>query len=409
LSVENFQKIKKIKIKNRLKLMEFPNVQGVGVGFKRVGGEFIDEMAVRVYVKKKIPLETLKNNQQIPEKIGEVPTDVIQIGTLRMQAHTFRARPAQGGDSVGDCYWPPLGWYTAGTLGGVFIDNTDGSEVILSNNHVLAGSDDVTINIANVGDDVVQPGTLDCGDCAGDEIADLKRWVQYDLYPNWNKVDAAIAKVRNSGDIENRIHDIGIPSGSRALTTDDVGVTNVQKSGRTTEYTQGLVFDIAFDTASIKTAQNHWIRFEDQILIQPLNNKPFSLNGDSGSLIFDMDNKRVGLLWGGSCDGWTVANHINEVYNQLNIRQPEPILGVCVPLMPCLSLAFITCKKEWGIIECLVQGIPECAKLVLGCPKITPVPDYMDRYAIINLEKIPKNMRRSMEKMFDEIRKFQKT
>lgn len=411
MSEEKSRRLREIKRKHRDQLMSLPNVSGVGIGRKVVGGKLTERFAIRIYVTKKVPKERLKKDALVPSEVEGVPTDVVQIGKLRRLAHTFRARPARGGDSIGDCTWVVQGWYTAGTLGGLFIDNTDGAQVILSNNHVIAESDDVTINVANVGDDVVQPGTMDCGDCATDVIANLKRWQQYQLPPQWNRVDAAIAEVVNVGDVLNDIHDIGPPTGHRALTTADEGVTTVQKSGRTTEYTQGLVFDVDFDTTPINMGQGNVAQFEDQILIQPAGGVPFSLGGDSGSLVLDMDSKIVGLLFAGSCDGWAVANHFGHVLGDLDIRLPTPVVEVCVPLTICLSLAicyhpvYYLCGKldlKEGVI-CLKEGL--CVNL---CPAITPLPPDLGGYRVIDLDKIPPKMRRSVEKMLEEIRKHEK-
>jgi hypothetical protein len=297
---EEFKRFKDVKVKNREKLLSLPNVNGVGVGPKMVRGEPTTEAAVRVYVTKKVPGERLKKEEKIPGKIGGVITDVVQIGEVHFLSHTGRQRPARGGDSVGDCR--PT-YTSAGTLGGLFIDNTDGKQVILSNTHVLAGFDDETIDYAAVGDLEVQPGTYDWGDCTDDVIATLKRWVQYKVTPAWNKVDCAIAEVINPADVTNDIYVIGPPSGHRALGPADVGVTVVQKNGRTTEYTQGTVIDLSYDTSSMTTVHGHSIRFEDQILVAPIGGVPVSDHGDSGSLVLDMDNKVVGLLFAGSSLG----------------------------------------------------------------------------------------------------------
>ena len=48
--------------------------------------------------------------------------------------------------------------------------------------------------------------------------------------------------------------------------------------------------------------------------------RPFSMPGDSGSLIVDAETKRpVGLLFAGDGDGSTFANRIDKVVNALTI------------------------------------------------------------------------------------------
>ena len=51
-------------------------------------------------------------------------------------------------------------------------DAATGQRLILSNNHVLANSND-----AQVGDTVVQPGSIDGGHAVSDKIAELERFV----------------------------------------------------------------------------------------------------------------------------------------------------------------------------------------------------------------------------------------
>jgi hypothetical protein len=428
MSEEELQRLKEIKAAKRDGLISLPNVTGVGIGRKVVGGKYTDQMAIRVYVSKKLPKERLKGDERIPGEVEDVPTDVLQIGEPRLLTHTTHARPARGGDSIGDCILIHEGWYTAGTLGGLFIDNTDGADVILSNNHVIAGFDFDDVDTAHAGDDVVQPGTLDWGSCTTDVIATLKRWVEYREIPQWNRVDGAIAEVINAGDVLNDIHVIGQPSGHRALTVADEGVTIVQKSGRTTQYTQGRVFDVSYDTSPMTTIRGRRIQFEDQILIQPIGGVPVSDHGDSGSLVLDMERQVVGLLFAGTDDGYAIANHIDEVFNELDIRLPG-LPGVVGPIAPICLLELPHCLRELPWIpeicrslitpicwaEAVCMKLPPaclsemaCLTLTAGCMKLYwPLPpDRTGRYAFIDLDTIPLEMQRRVESMLEEIRKY---
>lgn len=407
MSESEIEKLKKVKIKNRDNVMKLANVTGIGVGRKRVGDEVTETLAIRVYVVKKLPIEKLKKEDIIPSELDGVPTDVVEIGNVRFMAwNVFRNRPAEGGESLSNC-----GHHHSGTLGGVFIDNTDGSEVILTNNHVIANCDTNVVNLANAGDNVVQPGEGDCGDCgpwSADIIATLKRWVEFVLPPAWNDVDAAIAEVQNTADVSRTIRYIGTRTGHRTLTAADVGTTTVQKSGRTTRLTYGTVADIALDVGTT-TWQGDTIWFQDQILIEPIDT-PVCLPGDSGSLVLDNSRKVVGLLWGGSCQGWMVASHITNVCTDLDIRHPGYTTVVCRILwdtLPCLK------DSPCYLLSICIPLIPNierergCYKQIGDpmCPNITPVPG---RYAFIDLERIPKNMKRQVDKMMDEIQEFRK-
>jgi hypothetical protein len=393
---EELKRFKEAKVKNREELMSLPNVNGVGVGQKIAGGRLSDKTALRVYVTEKVPVELLKKEERIPAEIGGVIVDVVPIGEVHLLTHMTHERPARGGDSISDCR--PT-YYSAGTLGYPFIDNVDGKKVILSNTHVMAGFDDETINYASVGDLIVQPGTLDWGNCTNDVIATLKRWHQYKLTPSWNKIDAAIAEVVNPADVIYDIYVIGPAIGTRALTNADVGTTVVQKNGRTTQYTQGTVVDIAYDTSTMTTFHGHSIRFEDQILVAPIGGVPVCDHGDSGSVVLDMDNEIVGLLFAGSSNGYMIANHIGDVLSEMNIRLPSPFIPVCMKeyVLVCKYL-HINCLKMW------IPGEDYC-------PVITPVPffkiwEYIQSGLIYpDLDKMPASVRRQFEMMADAINK----
>jgi len=127
--------------KEATKLFKKANVTMVGMGKDKV----------IVGVTTKMPVGVLRKKDVIPATIAGIPTDVIQTGEIKaLQARTDKWRPAPGGVSIGHKD------ITAGTLGGVVIKN--GSRMILSNNHVLANSND-----AEIGDSIYQPGPYDGG------------------------------------------------------------------------------------------------------------------------------------------------------------------------------------------------------------------------------------------------------
>ena len=133
-------------------LMKLPNVVGAGKGWKRVGGEITDEKATVVLVRDKVPALMLAQGDEIPafDFFNHMPTDVRAVGELRALRKT-RRRPAQPGISIGHVE------VTAGTFGAV-VRNGIGTRLILSNNHVLANSND-----AAIGDLILQPGVADGG------------------------------------------------------------------------------------------------------------------------------------------------------------------------------------------------------------------------------------------------------
>lgn len=62
------------------------------------------------------------------------------------------------------------------------------------------------------------------------------------------------------------------------------------------------------------------IVFNGQVEISPSSaNRPFSLGGDSGSLIVDSRNRAVALLFAGNDVDATFANPIGEVLDALKV------------------------------------------------------------------------------------------
>jgi len=312
-------------------LSKLPNVVGVGVGKKVVGGKQTKEDAVIVFVKKKKPLEQLKTNEVVPRMVGTTPTDVIETGEIvAWQDPTFKYRPAFGGISIGHYR------VTAGTLGSAVIDRSTRRIGILSNNHVLANSND-----ASAGDPILQPGVADGGG-SDDSLAELERFVPIAMtsipcpivsafcmvvngllglfgrstriVPETasplalNTVDCALAIPFSEQDLLNEILVIGKP---KVPVVGEVGM-EVQKFGRTTHYTKDAI--IAIEATTQVNYGVGMASFEHQIVAGPM-----SAGGDSGSLVLDMEGNPVGLLFAGS-DRVTIINEIQRVMDALDVE-----------------------------------------------------------------------------------------
>jgi hypothetical protein len=298
-------------------LLEKPNVVGVGIGMKETRGEKTGEMSMVIMVRQKLPLEGLRSGVAVPAVVDGVPTDVIEVGDLRaLQSRTDRWRPAPGGVSIGHYQ------ITAGTLGCVVRDRQSGARLILSNNHVLANSNDAT-----PGDLILQPGPTDGGQAPANRIGVLERFcpiqfsesepscgiansvvevgnaiarllgAQHRLLAKRidrqavNQVDAALARPDNPADVLDEIYQIGTVSG---IATGTLGMP-VRKSGRTTGLTTGSI-NVIDATVNVSYGTGRTATFENQFVAGPM-----SQGGDSGSLVVDGDSLRaVGLLFAGS-------------------------------------------------------------------------------------------------------------
>lgn len=308
-----------------------PNVLACGVGFKESGGVVTDEPCVVVGVMKKMPQAQLTAQELVPKVLSQdVKTDVVEVGRIRaFQSPQDRWRPAPGGVSIGHYA------ITAGTLGCLVTKN--GQTYILSNNHVLANS-----NNAQLGDAILQPGPHDGGTMA-DQIATLAEFIPIDFgdappecgiatgveqflnavakamgsrhrvsvfqeSPGTNLVDCALGLPISPDMVSKEILNIGVPQGAHEATLG----TAVQKSGRTTGHTTGQIIQI--DVTVQVAYGTRTATFTDQLMAGAM-----SAGGDSGSAVLDNEGYVVGLLFAGS-EATTIINPIQAVLDALGVQ-----------------------------------------------------------------------------------------
>jgi len=251
-----------------------------------------------------------------------------QLGSSGSNNSDFDAQGAQ----VADC--------CGGTLGALIQDG-NGRQYLLSNNHVLARSDQ-----ASVGDSIVQPGLIDnnCtpyGDGPGTApVASLTGWLA--LSSAATNADAAIAQVAPSAvDVTGSILELGARQADGTLNPAPPGISStggkgesaglgmmVAKSGRTTGLTCASVSAIDLDvnvdyfTDCAETKAYLSKTFTNQIAVS---GNQFSDAGDSGSLVVDAANAEpVGLFFAGGVDAAgvseAVANPVGDVLSELNTQ-----------------------------------------------------------------------------------------
>lgn len=193
----------------------------------------------------------------------------------------------------------------AGTFGAL-VKDASGVQYVLSNSHVLADEGKLA-----VGSPIFQTGLLDLPPGAAKrQIAKLSKAIPFDPQPAL--VDCAVAEA-TPGLSSNEVLYIGAPKGVLAAKQDML----VHKFGRTSGYTAGRIKMISADTTV--DYERGAVIFKNQIIIVGLNGSVFSQAGDSGSLIMERESqKAVGLLFAGSASH-TVANHIEDVLQALNV------------------------------------------------------------------------------------------
>jgi hypothetical protein len=77
------EQVKMIKAKYEQELLSKPNVVGLGVGYREVGGQMTDQVGLIVMVRRKVPRAQLAPQEVIPAQIEGIPTDVREVGEVR--------------------------------------------------------------------------------------------------------------------------------------------------------------------------------------------------------------------------------------------------------------------------------------------------------------------------------------
>ena len=299
------QSIANVQEKQESALLSKNNVLGVGVGHKIVAGENTGELCMTVLVETKLDKELLSKEDWVPAKVGGIPTDIIETGTIFAGSDSTlrnRIRPASGGYSVGHFQ------VTAGTIATCVKDarpnaRTGERYYILSNNHVLANS-----NSSSIGDPILQPGRVDGGRNPEDIVARLAKYVPIKFDGSCNYVDAAVAE----GDFSKLNREVYWMGYVKDTANATIG-QQLQKTGRTTGFTTGKVLMINA-AVNVNYGRPGVAKFCRQIITENM-----SAGGDSGSLVLDSECRAVGLLFAGS-SRITIMNPIQYVMATLGVK-----------------------------------------------------------------------------------------
>lgn len=300
------------------------------------------------------PLKILLNGNGVnssPLANQALQTGAIALGSSGGNDNDFDTYQDGSGQSyVADC--------CGGTLGAL-VEDSSHDQYILSNNHVLAESDQ-----GRPGDTIDQPGMIDDG-CvplshAGSTlrpVGTLKYIVP--LATTQTNVDAALASVATGAvDPDGSILQLASPAhparstemlgaappmagDGEALTASNLNGLRLAKSGRTTGLTCSTVAAVDL---SVKVDY-----FKDCAETQPYYTKTFtgqigiagdrfSDSGDSGALVVDASNAEpVGLFFAGGTDGkghgLSIANPIGDVLRELSAQTGSnmSVVGTSTP------------------------------------------------------------------------------
>ncbi len=283
----------------------------------------------------RLPLHILfsaSGTSSTPLTNQSVQTSLVQLGSSGGNNNDADTSDNSAGGFINDC--------CGGTLGALLRDES-GGQYILSNNHVLAESDQ-----AKVGDTIVQPSLIDrnCDQNAGRPVASLRYVVP--LATIETNVDAALAEV-SAGTVDptGAILQFGLPgngaNGAIGAASPAAGLGEtltpelfapgsspllVAKSGRTTGLTCSTIdaIDLSVEVDYYKdcaeTQPYYRKTFSGQLGIS---GDGFSDSGDSGALVVDAANAEpLGLYFAGGTDGHggglSVAAPIQDVLGALD-------------------------------------------------------------------------------------------
>ncbi len=255
--------------------------------------------------------------------------------------HQAQVAPVKMGTSGGNVTDTSGNFCCSGTLGALV--TRGGVTFILSNNHVLAKSDNGTAKTTDI---ISQPGLVD-NNCAPGvntvahfTAAAALKPTNGTNGPAPSNVDAAIAQVvTGTVDGSGSILDLGAadatsiaaaPPSAALATPEAVLAANegVAKSGRSTGLTcsnlQAINVTVSVDYATAcGGAKAFTATFTNQVIV---NGGSFSASGDSGSLVVTSDTARpLGLLYGGNSTS-TSANPIQAVLGAFTNASGTPAI-----------------------------------------------------------------------------------
>lgn len=271
------------------------NIVGLDVGPKTVDGQVTDVRSIVVHVVRKMPADELgAEDFPIPEQFAAhtlagdgtvrevtVPTDVVEVGEVRLDINDQRIRPAEGGYQIRAENMPGTG-----TLG---VNIVWASKYrLMTNNHVIACN-------GNAGADVYQPSTG-----VNNKIGTVNGFIPVVTYPSptqphphYNTQDLAWTYLTPAtGSPE--ITQIGVPRGVRAPVQ---GESIVLVGKQTGTVQKASIASVAYTTKTEWPAAGSWAWFDTMIRLDAKITQP----GDSGSAYVALsDGAVVGIHIGGN-------------------------------------------------------------------------------------------------------------
>ncbi|MFI1417531.1 IPT/TIG domain-containing protein [Streptomyces sp. NPDC020731] len=293
-----------------------------GIGLKRIGDTYVEELALIVYIPDKLPPTRLPAEAAIPPTWEGYATDVVESRPepLALLNDTSFSDAPRGGVTIG---WEDPFQVHIGTLGCVAQRRSDGARRLLTANHVTPAP----------GIGVFQPHpTAPQSKLVGTVELQGTDWDCALLEPDPGRATPDCS-----------VLDIGALTGSSTAQPDDHLFKAVRKRGRATGFTSGVVV-ARMNPGQVGTERLRVDTFPFGGL--------FLWHGDSGSVLVDASDQVIGLLVQG-----------DEMLPDSTSTNPTAAVGLALPIVPVLDELSI----EIGVDPPVVSGInPDSALGVLA-------------------------------------------
>ncbi|MFB6678192.1 IPT/TIG domain-containing protein [Streptomyces sp. NPDC056390] len=292
-----------------------PTEVAFGVGLKRIGDTYVEELALIVYVPDKLPPTRLSRQLMIPRTWEGYTTDVVESRPepLALLNDTSFFHTPRGGVSIG---WEDPFQVYIGTLGCVAQRRSDGARRLLTANHVTPAP----------GFDMFQPHP-------GVSQSTLVGTVELQG-ADWDCAILEPAPGRGTPDCS--VLDIGALPGSSTAPPGDHVWNVARKRGRATGLTSGVV-----------VAHMH----PGQLGIERLRVDTFPVgglflwHGDSGSVLVNANDEVIGLLVQG-----------DEMKPSSTSNNPTAAVGLALPIAPVLDELSIEIGVDPPVISDISPG-----------------------------------------------------
>lgn len=224
----------------KTELASNPSIQSVELGWKISHGEVQPQLAVRVYVRRKLPLSEVAPELRLPPEVAGLPTDVNTTPDVTLAGHDM-----VGGDKITRIVWN-TNQSRSGTLSYIATRKADNKRVMLSNEHVLA----------NFLGGPIESRELFQPDISCRSLESKCNYVGYSIEGQqaefeWSGkkyfIDCAIGEIKK-GSSRRGIKELPGIAGSQDITGQPSGPGNsphkVTKMGATTSGTEGIVISV---------------------------------------------------------------------------------------------------------------------------------------------------------------------